>query len=781
MQVKKNSNKLKIGHSEKPDVLYSNQCLSTKKNAYKIHVTGLVQGVGFRPFIYRMAYENSIFGWVENNIRGVIIEAEGENANLDNFIKSITKKAPPASSIQKVDITEIPLTNYIDFSIKKSTDDVQGITEISPDIAVCNDCLDDMEFQPNRIAYPFTNCTNCGPRFSIIKDLPYDRKKTTMDVFEMCNKCQQEYTDVSDRRFHAQPVACNNCGPEYELIIDGNHFHDFGEILLKTSSLINDGKIVAIKGMGGYHLMCDATNEKAVSTLRQRKLREGKPFAIMFGNLTQLKDFVEMSSAEKDWITSWRRPVVLLKARKELAPSVNNGFHRMGVMLPYMPFHHQLLKKTNSPAVVLTSGNISDEPIILSNQKALKNLTNIADAFLVYNREIFNRTDDSVSFVVNNKVSMIRRSRGFVPTPIRTKLNVDGIFAAGAELVNCFAVGKENLALMSQHIGDLKNFETYEFYEETVNKFFQLFRIKPKVVAVDMHPDYFSTGFGKKMGVDIIEIQHHFAHIASCMAENGLDEKVIGVSFDGTGYGDDGNIWGGEFFVCDLKDYERFTHFDYIPLPGGDRVTKEPWRTAVSYLYHTFGKDFLNYNLDFLGGIPDYKINLILEAIDKKINSPLSSSCGRLFDAVSAMINLCPVSKFHAEAPMRLESIAISGNNESYPFGYSRTLDFRPLIKSIIADINSGVDKSIISAKFHNTMVEVILQTAIAIQTETNLKKVVLSGGSFQNAILLGRAEVLLKKNGFEVFTHQVVPSNDGGIALGQLAVAAKRRADHEI
>lgn len=736
-----------------------------------------MQGVGFRPFIYRIAHENNIKGWVENNIRGVFIEAEAEKPNLENFILDIRKKAPPASDIGKVLIEETQPKGHKTFGIKTSRDGSHGITEISPDIAVCDQCLDDLKHQAHRVSYPFTNCTNCGPRFTIIKDLPYDRHKTTMDVFEMCETCRKEYADVLDRRFHAQPVACNHCGPEYELIVENRRYTNFDEILNKTVELVESGKIIAIKGMGGFHLMCDAGNEQATASLRARKLREGKPFAVMFGNLSELENYTSIDEAEKDLLTSWRRPIVLLRCHTGLAPSVNNGFNRMGVMLPYMPFHHQLLEKLQTPAIVLTSGNLSDEPIILDNELAVETLSGIADAFLVYNREIFNRVDDSVSFLVNKKPRLIRRSRGFVPTPIKTKLNIDGIFAAGAELVNCFAIGKENLAILSQHIGDLKNYETYEFYEETVEKYKRLFRLKTDLVAVDMHPDYFSTSYGKKLGLQTIEIQHHHAHVASCMAEHGLDEKVIGVSFDGTGYGDDGHIWGGEFFVCDLNNYERITHFEYLPMPGGDLVTKETWRTAVSYLYRYFGKDFLGLNLDFLKNIPKAKISLVIEAIDKNINAPLSSSCGRLFDAVSAMINLCPLSKFHAEAPMRLQSIAAPNITEAYTFKTGQTISFGPTFSGIIHDLKNNIPTGIISAKFHNTLINVIFATVSKIHQDKGIKKVVLSGGSFQNAILLAGTESKLIENSFDVFAHEKVPSNDGGIALGQLAIAAKRRS----
>jgi len=744
--------------------------------SYKIKVTGLVQGVGFRPFIYRIAHENAIKGWVENNIRGVAIEAEAKIENLKNFVIDIKKKSPPASDIEEIVVEEIPVKSFSEFRIKKSSDTTSGITEISPDIAVCSDCLNDLKHQTHRIEYPFTNCTNCGPRFTIIKDLPYDRHQTTMDVFAMCDICQKEYTDVLDRRFHAQPVACNHCGPEYTLIENNNRHTDFKTILSKTVELVESGKIIAIKGMGGYHLMCDATNEDVVSGLRQRKLREGKPFAVMFRNLEELEKYNDIGTEEQKLLTSWRRPIVLLKCKKELAPSVNNDFHRMGVMLPYMPFHHQLMEKLNIPAVVLTSGNLSDEPIILDNDLAIKDLSIIADAFLIYNREIFNRVDDSVSFIVNEKPRLIRRSRGFVPTPIRTKLNIDGIFAAGAELVNCFAIGKENLAMLSQHIGDLQNFETYEFYEECIEKYKHLFRLQTNLVAVDMHPDYFSTRYGKKLGLKTVEVQHHHAHIASCMAEHGLDEKVIGVSFDGTGYGDDGHIWGGEFFACDLNNFERVNHFEYMPMPGGDLVNKEPWRTAVSYLYSYFGKDFLKLDLDFLKPIPKTKIYLVIEAIDKSINSPLSSSCGRLFDAVSALINLCLISKFHSEAPMRLESIAVADIYEAYSFTQDQTISFEPTFREIIGDLRNKVQPGIISAKFHNTIINVIFATAKKIRQSTKINKVVLSGGTFQNAILLEKTEKVLTENSFMVFAHQKVPSNDGGIALGQLAIAAKRR-----
>ena len=744
--------------------------------SYGINVTGLVQGVGFRPFIYRIAHALGIKGWVENNTQGVYIAAEGQEENVRRFIADIRVKAPPASDIEDISFEKIPSGGYSGFEIRKSRETAEGITEVSPDIAVCDECLHDMKHQPHRIAYPFTNCTNCGPRFTIIKALPYDRHNTTMDVFEMCDQCRKEYTDVLDRRFHAQPVACNHCGPTYELICKKTRITRFADILQKTAELIESGKVIAIKGMGGFHLMCDATAEQTVARLRAGKLREGKPFAVMFGDMTTLNNYAATDETESRQLTSWHRPIVLLKTRVPLAPSVTQGFHRTGVMLPYMPFHHQLFEKLKCPAIVLTSGNLSDEPIILDNLTARQNLSGIADAFLFYNRVIYNRVDDSVGFVAGKKWRFIRRSRGYAPAPIRTKLDLEGIFAAGAELVNCFAIGKQNMALMSQHIGDLKNFETYNFYEETIDKYMDLFRFETQLVCVDRHPDYFSTRYGKKLGTEVVEVQHHHAHIASCMAEHGLDEKVIGVSFDGTGLGDDGHIWGGEFFVCDLNIFERVSHFQYMPMPGGDKVTKEPWRSAVSYLTGYFGKIPGAEKLPFLMDIPGMNVKWVTEAIEKKINAPLSSSCGRLFDAVSALINLCPVSKFHAEAPMRLESIAAEGIADSYPFQPGTVIGFKPTFSAIIDDLNKGTAREIISAKFHNTMINVIFATVSGISKKTGIKKVVLSGGTFQNAILLEGAEKKLKDQGLMVFAHEKVPCNDAGIALGQLAIAAKRR-----
>ena len=745
----------------------------------KILIKGLVQGVGFRPFIYRLAGKYELNGTVENNNLGVEILVEGSRNNIENFLKNLPDQIPEASHISFIETRDEKLHHFKDFSIVKSKSVSEEITEVSPDIAVCNNCLEDMKTQANRIDYAFTNCTNCGPRFTIIRDLPYDRAKTTMSVFEMCPTCKNEYTDILDRRFHAQPVACSNCGPHYTLHLNGSTISNFDELISKTVNLLERGKIMAIKGLGGYHLACSPFNNNVVKELRKRKNREGKPLALMFASVEEAKKYLHISEGEEMLLKSWRRPIVLLKEKRCISEQLSLGLDTVGVMLPYMPFHHLLFEKMKQTALVLTSGNLSDEPIIIDNELALQELSKIADATITYNREIYNRTDDSVALVAGEKARIIRRSRSYAPSPIKLNLDAEGIFAAGAELVNCFGIGKGNQIILSQHIGDLKNLETLEFYKESVSRFSKLFRFKPSIAVADMHPDYLSTKFATELGVKLLQVQHHHAHTASCMAEHDLDEQVIGISFDGTGFGIDGNIWGGEFLICDLNDFERFSHFEYIKQPGGDAANKHPWRMLLSYLQHYFGSDFINENLDLFPGIDKSEIALILSMIEKNINCPLSSSSGRLFDAVSALTGVCQTASYHAEAPMRLESLL--GNKtelaEYYSYINKDIISFKSTFNEIISDLKSGVDKSVISAKFHNTIIELIVAMAEKMKRNTGVKKVVLSGGTFQNRYILEKAEGRLLKQGFKVFTQSEIPSNDGGIALGQLAIAAKRRS----
>lgn len=750
--------------------------MMVKKSASIIHITGLVQGVGFRPFIYRMAQKNQVLGWVENNNEGVTIYAEAEAQQMELFVSDIRLQAPKASRIENIHATVAETIGIKDFTIRKSENLSDAITEVSPDISVCDECLADMKQQPHRLDYPFINCTHCGPRFTIIKALPYDRHLTTMHPFSMCQKCRQEYENILDRRFHAQPVACLNCGPEY-FIHEQNSSHAVQYPAKQLAHWIDQGKIVALKGLGGYHLLCSAENESIVACLRSRKKREGKPMAVMVPDLKTVKTMFEVSEVEAELLQSWQRPIVLLRSKVPMAFSVSLGLNTTGVMLPYMPLHFLLFGQMKTQAVVMTSGNLSDEPVAIDDADASTRLSSVADHIMSYNREIHNRADDSVCLIVNGQGRMIRRSRGYAPAPLRVAFDCEGIFAAGAELVNTFALGKAHQAILSQHIGDLKNAETLSFYEEAFSRFSALFRFNPSLVACDSHPDYLSSQFTRNLGLKTIEIQHHHAHLASCMAEHGLDEKVIGIALDGTGFGKDGTIWGGEFMVADLTDFDRKYYFDPVPLPGGDKVSDEPWRTAVGYLYKYFGPEMTTGQLPFLHQIDPKRIELVNQMLMKNINCPMSSGAGRLFDAVAALTGLCAKSMFHAEAPMRLESVIKPDCRGKYHFEVlGSQIVFQTMFHQMMGDIQQKAGIGEISAKFHNTIAAIILTIARRLREETGLEKVVLSGGTFQNRYLLGLTEQILKDQKFTVFAHRQVPSNDGGIALGQLIIAAKRR-----
>ncbi len=743
--------------------------------ALLVRVKGLVQGIGFRPFVFRVAHEKGLRGWIKNLNDGVEIKLEGEKSGIEGFLSVLKSNPLPIADIEDIEILDAGYEGLPDFTIKESLSRSDDITRVSPDLAVCEECLEDMKSQPRRKDYPFTNCTYCGPRFTIVMDLPYDRERTTMRVFEMCAECAAEYRDVYDRRFHAQPISCRNCGPVYHWA--GEKPTPVEDIIRQTAAMIEGGKIVSIKGMGGYFIACNALDEDAVSALRRRKKRYGKPFAVMFSGLRALKQFARVNEGEERSITSPRRPILILNEKKPLAPSVSNGFPTIGAMLPYMPFHHLLFKKLKTSVIVLTSGNISEEPIAIDDGEALGKLGSISDAVLAYNRVIYNRVDDSVAMVVNGRERLLRRSRGYVPAPIKLKLPAEGIFAAGAELVNCFAIGKGREVILSQHIGDLKNMETYEFYKESIDRFGKLFRFNPELMACDMHPDYLSTRFARESGLPLVEVQHHHAHVASCMAEHGLDEKVIGVSFDGTGYGDDGNIWGGEFFVCDLNDYQRIKHFEYMPMPGGDKAVQEPWRMGFSYLHRSLGESMWELDLPLLFSRPRRDLEMLAASIDRGINAPLSSSAGRLFDAVAAITGLVFRTDFHAEAPMRLEAALTEQHGEKYDYlEKGNVISFVPMIGELAVDVAKKRNISYISLKFHNTVVAVIVSTVKQLSLKYGLKKVVLSGGTFQNKFILAKVEHLLQRAGLKVYTQQRIPSNDGGIALGQISVASKRK-----
>jgi len=766
-----------------------------------ITVTGLVQGVGFRPCVYRIATRLGLGGWVLNTSEDVQICLSGETEKLQHFVKLLRAEAPAASRIENIEVREYEYEVFAEFSIRSSHDIAGEITEISPDIAVCSECLADIEIPGSRLDYSFVNCTNCGPRFTIISDLPYDRARTTMQSFPMCSDCRKEYEDILDRRFHAQPTACERCGPRYELFINGDkNTSDIGIIISKISECLADGGVALIRGLGGMHLACDAFNTAAVSRLRGIKKRDGKPFAVMFCDIEAVKQYTEMSLEEEESLLSWRRPIVLLKLKPinyqgdastgsspmqvpesqrqpSLSHDINSGLDLLGVMLPYMPLHYLLFRHLKTKAIVLTSGNFSSEPILIDNDEALRQFSSSADAILLHNRDIYNRTDDSVVRIIGEKERVIRRSRGYVPSPVYTGLNTEGILAFGAELTNTFCMGRGRKAFLSQHIGDLQGLETSLFYEQTMARFLKLFRVKPSLLAVDMHPEYISTRAAQQFGdLPLVRVQHHHAHIASCMAEHRLDEKVIGIALDGTGYGDDGHTWGSEFMVCDLAGYTRITHFEYLPMPGGDMASEEPWRMAVSWLFKVFGKDLISLELPLFREIDPEKIELLLQMIIKKVNCPLTSGAGRLFDAVASLLGICQIATFQAEGPMRLEAMVQKDCTESYSYELSDVICFDSTLRAMVADITMGTDPKIIATKFHNTIISVIFETANAIRRKENINKVVLSGGVFQNKYLSEGALCLLKENDFEVYAHAAIPTNDGGIALGQLAVASKRR-----
>jgi len=761
--------------------------------AVTITVTGRVQGVGFRPFVFRIATGLRLAGWVLNTNEGVIIRLEGEQEVIHAFLRDLHGKAPEASLIRSIQSEETTPEMLTEFNIRKSVNLSDETTEISPDIAVCRECLADMEKQVHRIDYPLINCTNCGPRFTIIKDLPYDRSLTTMDVFPMCSVCKGEYEDILDRRFHAQPVACNECGPQYELWKNGKRLSDrVPEIVSLASGVIQKGEILAIKGVGGFHLACHAFDHEAVMALRRRKGRETKPLAVMFRNPEAASAYVKISPLERESLTSWRRPILLLQTKSHaspsLSPALNEGLSTLGVMLPYMPFHYLLMRELKSDAIVLTSGNYSDDPILIDNQTVLDDFKEVADIVITHQRAIYNRVDDSVVRVMAGKPRVFRRARGYCPDPVLVSQDVSGILAMGAELVNSFCIGKGHQAYMSQHIGDLKNPATQLFYRETVDRFASLYRTEPEVIVTDLHPEYSSSKTGLVLmeeltlqgrDIHLEHVQHHHAHIASCMAEHGLDEQVIGISFDGTGLGSDGHIWGSEFFRADLSRFERISHLAYLPMPGGDKAVKEPWRMALSCLFHAFGEDLTTMKFPFLEQVGQERIAWILQMIRQQVNMPLTCGAGRYFDAVSALLGLCFHAGYEGEGPMKLESLIRSGIPESYLFEPGSEISFARVFRAIVKDIRDGVDREIIATKFHNSIISAIFDTVSGISRQYGIRKVVLSGGVFQNRYLVENLQKRLKESKFNVYMHAAVPPNDGGVALGQLVVAAKRRSNY--
>lgn len=752
-----------------------------------LHVTGIVQGVGFRPYVYNLAVQLSLKGWVKNSSQGVFIEIEGEESDLEKFIVFLRSNSPQLARIEDISVTDVPPQGESAFNILESSGG-KVATLISPDTGICRDCLRELfNSEDRRYRYPFINCTNCGPRYTIIEQLPYDRKFTTMKEFPMCQECGREFHDPTDRRFHAQPNACPECGPELALKDRlGNIIASGDRVWTLVRTELQLGRILAVKGLGGYHLCCDALNHQAVLNLRSRKIRWEKPFAVMMPDTETVKRFCNMNEVEEELLESQRRPILLLEKKgevhlpEEVAP--NNRF--LGVMLPYTPMHYLLVQGFN--ALIMTSGNISDEPIAYQDEDALKRLNSIADFFLVHNRKIFRECDDSVIYVNRGKAVPIRRSRGYVPEPLNIHFPLTQILACGGEQKNTFCLANGNKAFLSQHIGDLENLPTLISFEESIEHYKTLFEINPEIIAYDLHPEYLSSKFAMAYPSKAIKIgvQHHHAHIASCLADNQRDGPVIGVSFDGTGYGTDGCLWGGEFLVCDFRSYERVAHLAYVPMPSGTKAIQEPWRMAASYLYATYGNSMKDLDIDFISKMPE-SWRILQQAIDKNINAPLTSSCGRLFDGVAALIGVRSFVHYEGQAAVELEQSILPGETGSYPFEINVNknahridaweIDWKPLIRALAEDLRQKRLPGLIAGKFHNTVADIVLQTCLLIKERYRHNTVALSGGVFQNRYLLNKVIDMLNEYGFQVLTHNRVPSNDGGLSLGQALIAQQQ------
>jgi hydrogenase maturation protein HypF len=758
----------------------------------KISITGRVQGVGFRPAVHRIARSLELAGIVYNDTKGVTVELQGEAEKIAEFLARLQSEAdrPPLAVITSCDAVDIPIIeSETEFIIETSDSHGAPLSQVTADIATCRDCLAEMADKRDfRYGYPFINCTNCGPRYSIVKTIPYDRPNTTMSVFEMCEKCASQYTDVNDRRFHAQPVACSACGPQIRLTDNAGKeiAAQTEKVIAETARLLLAGKTVAVKGIGGFHLAVDALDSRAVQRLRRRKKRDHKPFAMMTASIEQIKEYAIVNPADERLLNSPQSPIVLLPKKPDspIAPSVAEGVDTYGFMLCYAPLHY-LLFAQNIKVLVMTSGNISDEPLICKNDKALERLGDVADAFLMHDREIYRQVDDSILHFVDEQPAFLRRARGYVPTPILMKKNCRrDIFAAGADLKNTFCFAKQNQLICSEHIGDLEDAEVYHHYIDSIEHLRGLFEVEPKIVACDLHPGYLSTRYARSIpDVKVVQVQHHWAHIASILVEHDLEGPVIGLAADGTGYGTDGAIWGCECLIASLDKFERFSHLSYYSLAGADKASKEAIRPVLSLLRKAYGSKFNLEKLDWLLRRIEHdegRFKMISEQLEKGINCAETSSLGRVFDAVAAMLGLGSYNHFDAQLPMALEAIIADGVEEHYDFELIKTaekplqLDLAKMIRQIIDDIQNDRPAAATSAKFHNTISVALMQMAKAARESTKLNTVALSGGVSCNRYLINRLANLLKQNDFTVLFNRKVPSNDGGISLGQAAIAGK-------
>jgi hydrogenase maturation protein HypF len=753
-----------------------------------IAVTGIVQGVGFRPFVFDLATRLGLRGFVRNQTGGVLIEVEGESPSLDRFLAELTSRPPPLAKIEEVRSFVRDPTGDRQFRIAASNTDPNSQIFISPDIATCHDCLREM-FDPadRRYLYPFLNCTNCGPRLTICRRAPYDRERTTMAEFVMCPACRAEYEDPRDRRFHAQPTACHSCGPRLLALDSHGRPVDTEHPLQLGIGLLNDGKIVALKGLGGFHLACSASDRAAVANLRLRKHRDEKPLAVMVRDVRGAKQLSDLSGVEEALLTSPRRPIVLSRRRSgapvadEVAP--RNPF--LGLMLPYTPLHHLLLHGLDGSPLVMTSGNSSDEPIAFQDDDAVSRLSGIADLFLTHDRSIHLRCDDSVTRVVVGFELPLRRSRGYAPQPLVLPQPCRlPTLALGGQFKVTFALGRGRHAFLSHHLGDLDHYEAYRAYAEAIGHFEQLLNLQPEVIVHDLHPDYASTRYAMAAtgSMPKLAVQHHHAHVASCMADNHLEERVIGIAFDGTGFGTDGAIWGGEFLTGDYRGFRRAAHLRYVPMPSSEQAIREPWRMAVAYLFDAGIDDSV-----LRGSVPAKALDTVMRLIERRINTPPTSSVGRLFDAVSALLGLRQCVSYEGQAAVELEWLASDVSaRDSYPFDLyearegeppeaTLVIDTRPLIAEIALELRRGREPAKIGRRFHSTLVEIVAHVASRLRRRTGLDVVVMSGGVFQNALLTTEVTARLEQDGFHVYRHRRVPPGDGGLCLGQLAIAAAR------
>jgi hydrogenase maturation protein HypF len=754
-----------------------------KRQCIHLIIYGAVQGVGFRPFIYRLATELGLTGWVNNSAQGVLVEVEGTRELLETFLARLPLEKPPRSQIQTLAVEWLEAVGYSQFEIRRSIGGAKTAI-VLPDIATCPDCLQEI-FDPGnrRYRYPFTNCTNCGPRYSIIEKLPYDRCNTTMQGFVMCPDCQTEYDNPRDRRFHAQPNACPHCGPHLEFWGNqGAILATENEALLAAANAIREGKIVAIKGLGGFHLMADASNPEVINKLRQRKCRPDRALALMYPSLDLIKIHCEVTPLEAQLLLSPESPIVLLR-QKSLSTFFNSpiapGNLYLGVMLPHTPLHHLLLSELGFP-VVATSGNLSDEPICIDEQEALLRLGKIADNFLVHNRPIARPIDDSVVCLMGGREMLLRRARGYAPLPIavkvfqwsKSKIKIPPILAVGGHLKNTIAILNQGQVFVSQHIGDLTTDGAFTAFQKAIASLQDIYDFQAEIIACDAHPDYLATQFAHSCGLPVISVQHHYAHILSCMAEHEIEFPVLGVAWDGTGYGEDGTIWGGEFLYLTEENFERIAYFRPFQLPGGERAIKEPRRTALGLLTELGINLEAMAHLASLQAFSHQELAITKTMLSRNLNSPTTSSVGRLFDAVASLLNICQQGTFEGQAAMALEfAIGRIETAAFYPFKLSeKIIDWQLIIQGILADLDRNLPLSEIAAKFHNTLGEII----VALAQQVGEPKIILSGGCFQNRYLTEYAIRRLREEKFYPYWHQRLPPNDGGIALGQVIAALK-------